>query len=322
MNGHGDFKWMVSIADETFSNRNGSKSKIVQLNDPSTNSSRQYIQLSNNSHDLVETQSLESDFSSFLVGRHVVKDGNLYVMNRVDPLFWFFSQYSHTEQCKQWRPVDQVVECLPDVVQKALDTDQIPHLFQVLNSEAMGDTPFFKFVPERALKWLQQKHQRIFHCLEIQEKAKREQSKKKLSKSSRGGGSVSASFYMPEDTTSSAPQTETDPSILSNADIQMLKLDSAQIISNYLPPEWSKALMDHLGLAETEAKVTQQHQVKRPVVSPTASPDKPEEIEKPKKKVVEAQTIGNKRLAKVSTKGMKSLASFFGGPTTKKKKVQ
>ncbi|KAL3944502.1 MAG: hypothetical protein SGBAC_001423 [Bacillariaceae sp.] len=320
MTSHGDFKWMVSIADETFSIRNGSKSDLVELKDPSTKESRQYVQLASN--DLVEIQSLESDFASFLVGRHVVKDGSLYVLNRVDPLFWLFTHYSPTEQSKQWRPVDQVVECLPNEIQKALNTDQLPHLFEVLNSEAIGDTPFFKFVPERALKWLQQKHERIFKCLEKQEKAKREQSKKKLSKSSRGGGSVSSSFYMPEDTVASAPQqTETDPTIMSDTDIQRLKLDSAQIINSYLPAEWSKPVLDHLGLTEIEVKATQE--VRKPVVSPAASPDKSnDEPVKPKKKVVKAQTIGNKRLAKVNTKGMKSLSSFFGAPSSKKKKVQ
>lgn len=311
---------MVSIADETFSNRNNvNKSSLIELKDPSTQQNRQYVQVAD--HHLVEIQSLEADFSSFLVGRHVVKDGNLYVMNRVDPLFWFFGYYSPTEQSKQWRPVDQVVECLPDPVQTALDTAQLPHVFQVLNSEAMGDTPFYKFVPERALKWLDQKHQRIVQCLERQELAKRELNKKKLQKSRKGGGSVSSSFYIPdEDPVSAAPQTEDAPVTMSENDLEQLKLDGAHILSNYLPSEWSKSLLDHLGLTQVDTKATTKPaQPAKAVVSPDKKQE--EEQPKPKKKVVEAQTIGNKRLAKVNTKGMKSLSSFFGAPA-KKKKVQ
>lgn len=329
MTGHGDCKWMVSIADENFSTasrNNASKSNIIELNDPSTQESRQYIQLGN--HHLLEIQSLESDFSSFFVGRHVVKDGNLYVINRVDPLFWFFSHYSPTEKSKQWRPMDQVVECLPDPVQKALDTKQVPNLFQELISEAMGDTPVYKFVAVRALKWLQKKHERIYQCLERQEQAKREKSKSKLNIQKSGGGSVSSSFYIPdEDPVSSAPQTDTTTTTtttLSDTDLQQLKLDSAHIILNYLPSEWSNCLLDHLGLADIHAKATTNKPKpvqNKPVVSPDKTTKEQQPVAKPNKKVVQAQTIGNKRLAKVNTKGMKSLSSFFGAPK-KKKKVQ
>jgi hypothetical protein len=40
----------------------------------------------------------------------------------------------------------------------------------------------------------------------------------------------------------------------------------------------------------------------------------------PRKEVLNAQSVGLKKLAKVNTKGMKSLSSFFGAGTKKVKK--
>ena len=75
-------KWMVAICAKVFQKDQIGRSELTELLDPTTGDPRRYV-LVQNGHErqklIVEIQSLEADFSSFLVGRHVVKDGNLYV---------------------------------------------------------------------------------------------------------------------------------------------------------------------------------------------------------------------------------------------------
>ena len=55
---------------------------------------RDYARLSSmdgNDTYIAEFQTLSENFSSFIVGRHIVKDGDLYLINRIDPLFFYLN---------------------------------------------------------------------------------------------------------------------------------------------------------------------------------------------------------------------------------------
>jgi hypothetical protein len=312
-------KWLVALVDSCFTKGNNSKSShVITLKDPSTDQSHQYVFA--NGKDIVEFQSLEADFSSFIVGRHVVKDGNLYVLNRVDPLFFALSQYGPSQEYKQWQPFEQVVESLPQEVRKALEEKQMGHICLALSSEQSGDVPFYKFKADRALKWLRKKHDSVFQCLLQQNQAKIRREKEKLSKNGRSGGSVSASFNMPDTDPMAATPASGDVLI---TDTGTLKIEATQIISSYLTEEWSKRFIESIGMKKDV--VTASNSVKKAKMTHyTTKHVQVEESPKQKKvkKVVEqARTVGNKRLAKVNTKGMKSLSSFFGAPK-KKTKIQ
>eukprot|EP00980_Cylindrotheca_fusiformis_P002140 scaffold481_cov208-Cylindrotheca_fusiformis.AAC.6 len=304
-------KWLVAVVDEMFSDTTN-ESSVVRLNDPSTKELRQYLFV--NEQNIVEIQSLSADFSSFIVGRHVVKDGNLYMLNKVDPLFWLLCIYSPTEQCKQWQPFDQIVESLAEEVRKSLVEKQISHLCQVMSADQTGDVPYYKFNADKALKWLQQKQERVFQCIVGQSLEKQRLSKETIQKSGSGGGAISATFNMPDDPMAAAP-TDSDAIIV---DSKKLKIESAQIVSSYISEEWSKKLVESLGIKEEAVMEITKTTKSRPNNKPNTVENAPSE-KKEVKKVEGSRTVGNKRLAKISTKGMKSLGSFFGAPKKKSK---
>lgn len=319
----GDTKWLVAVIDKALSKDGMNLGRIINLKDPSTQESRQYIFA--NDKDIIEVQNLPADFSSFLVGRHVIKDGNLYVFNRVDPLFWvlnLFTTLGAESQSNQWQPFDQIVESLPQEVQKSLVQEQISHLCQVLSTDETGDVPYYKFNHERALAWLKKKQGSVYRCLLRQCQAKQIQEKDKLSLQGKDGGSISASFNMPDDPMAAAPDKATDDS---NFNSQELKIESIDVISSYISEEWEKKLVASLGVNEATRNSAQSNKKKmKPKHSydPTShivQESAKEQEEKKAKKLNEARTLGNKRLAKVNTKGMKSLSSFFGAPKKKAK---
>lgn len=322
--------------------------------DPSTGENRQYFVTED--YQIMEVQSLEADFSSYFVERHVVQDGNLYMVNRVDPLFFFLSAQSITVENKEkegkrpWRPVDQTVanDNVPHEVQRALLTDfgrcQLRHLCVTFQND---DLFFLKFDTKKALQWLQKKQEGLLKCMIHQHN---EQSRKgKLhrnvdgssSQATKAKGSISDTFIIPDqkelesskDATSGSPSSF-DPTCLSEAQKQGLKVECLQIVCNYLNDEWSRAFVDHLGL--TVPLSTEPPNGKNGNQT-AVSPDRPSTQDgsgdtslsssslSTKKTAQTAQSAGNKQLAKVKTKGMKSIASFFGGTAkkpAKKAKIQ
>jgi hypothetical protein len=306
---------MVAVVDKVFSESPKRPSRILKLKDPSTQESRQYVFI-NDKH-IVEVQSLPADFSSFFVGRHIIKDGNLYVLNRVDPLFFVLAAQIIPEESKKssWQPFDQTLGSLPQEVQKSVVESQMGHLCQTMNNDQTDNVTYLKFSVPKALSWLQKKQERVYQCLLRQDQVKQQREKNKVSDTK--GGSISASFNMPEDPMAATPSSDNNIVL---SDTKQLKIDSIQIVSSYLSEEWSKKFIESLdGMTEDAVFST------APKVFKSASaPLSQEADDTPAKrtKVEAPRTFGNKRLAQVSTKGMKSLGSFFGAPKSKKSKTQ
>jgi len=257
--------------------------KLISLADPSTKQPRQYLQ---NGQQIMEIQQLESEFSSFLVGRHVIREGSLYTFNTVDPLFFVLAQQTPEQKCS-WQPIDQSLES----IKVNVATDQLEHLYQTLCSDQTDNVTYYKFSPQKAMGWLTQKRERVYQTLLQQEE-------KRLSrKSKRSGGSVSASFNLPGKEQAPKAILQTKP----------LQDASYQILCAYLNKDWTEAFLKHAGISHDSvlSKPTKKVQT----TAPTISTSLPEVTPPPK--VAPARTVGNKRLAKVSTKGMASMSSFF-----------
>lgn len=184
-----------------------------------------------------------------------------------------------------------------------------------MNNDQTENVTYLKFSVAKALKWLRKKQERVYQCLLQQDQAKQERDRTKLSNTT--GGSVSSSFNMPDDPIAAAPSTDT----VLLSDTKKLKIESIQIVSSYLSDDWAKKLIESLdGITEdaifsTARKETKAASASLPTVEPDETPAKTQKVDP-------ARTMGNKRLAKVSTKGMKSLSSFFSAPKSKKTKVQ
>lgn len=342
-------KWIVGIQQQRPS-PGRTMGKLVKLSDPGTGEMRDYAKMvDGNDSYIAEFQTMSEDFSSFIVGRHIVRDGDIYLINRIDPLFFYLATQSVDGQQNQqegsnndlpkkqsWQPYQQFLEQsrLSREIMDCISEEQIQHICLTFDNEEL----YFKFNTEKALKWLQKKQERLLESLVRQDRRRKSANEKKvangLESDGRMGGSVSSNFnFGSKPAAVTTPVTTTNTSSPSKKDnTKTLKMESLQIICNYLNQDWSKKFIDHLGCTVEEVtssgtKQTRKSSVVSPDVDKTGKSSSMQEeeardsITATKKTVIAStRTAGNKRLAKVSTKGMKSIGSFFGAPKAKKPK--
>jgi len=163
---------------------------------------RQYA-VTGGDYNIIEFQSLETDFGSYLVGRHVVEDSTLYTTNRVDPLFFVLAtqsapplpspsqQQQQQQQNKQesksssttkqqWQPIEQFLSStnVAHEIQKSVrlvskrrnssessSANENNQLMHLCDSISDNEMIFLKFNPTKALKWLRKKQECVLDCL-------------------------------------------------------------------------------------------------------------------------------------------------------------
>ena len=371
-------KWIVAVVDEAFSssvvgNNQKQNRKLLKIPDPATKEERQYVfhqtldTTSNNtdatattrSSNIYEIQELQEDFSSFFVGRHVVKNGNLYVVNRMDPLFFVVTtKTSDMSQKQSWQPYDQTMEsALPQELQSfttiLVDETQMKNVYETLCNDQTCDETYYKFSVTKTLNWLKKKQDAVYQVL-VKQDALMQMAKKQSfqNMTASKGGSVSSSFNMPDvGGAKAAVPSASDNDKDSYSNVTELKIESIQIICNYLSEEWRKVFIESfdgdviessvLGTTSTatsngtkndssanpyqtdsgmntanssSSSNTSSSSFKKYVDQKKQDMDRQKTAEsiKKKKEVMQPRSIANKRLATISTKGMKSLGSFFG----------
>jgi hypothetical protein len=332
---------------------------IVKMPDPGNGDIRDYATMSStdgNANDsyIAEFQSIPENFSSFIVGRHIIKDGDIYVINRIDPLFFYLATQSIDEQQTQggvnndrnnnapqpkkqsWQPYDQFLEQskLPREIAKVITEEQIQHICVTFDNEER----YFKFNVDKALAWLQKKQERVLESLvrQDQRRRKRDENNSNAAKhNDQAGGSISANFnFVKAAPVAADPAVQENSKAASQPDTHALKIESFQIICNYLNETWSKKFIEHLGY--TMEQVTNSAKTTRKsssIVSNDIGTGSKGTIEEDstnesltkkaaanQKTISAARTVGNKRLAKVNKKGMRSIGSFFGAGKPKKAK--
>ena len=349
-------KWIVGIQQQRPS-PGRMMGKLFKLSDPGTGEMRDYakmVSIDGNDSYIAEFQTMSEDFSSFIVGRHIVKDGDIYLINRIDPLFFYLATQSIGGQQNQkagsindgsnngqpkkqsWQPYQQFLEQsrLPREITDCISEEQIQHICMTFDNEEL----YFKFSADKALKWLQKKQERLLESLVRQDQRRKTANNKKtanrLDSDGPMGGSVSSNFnFGSKPAAATTPATTTNTTSPSEKDnTKLLRMQSLQIICNYLNQDWSKKFVEHLGCTMEEVTNSGTKQTRKSsVVSPEVDKSRKsismqqEEarntVTANKKKVIAStRTVGNKRLAKVSTKGMRSIGSFFGAPKAKKPK--
>jgi hypothetical protein len=367
-------KWIVAMLSRTdalFASSNTSAGtvlgEIVTLKDPSTGDRRDYAMMKTcNSTEaqpethIVEFQDIPKDFSSFMVGRHIVKDGSLYMLNRVDPLFFFLAAQEHhlekQQSTKSWQPYEQCLEevsnntkgkmLFPKEIHSTISVDQLQHLCLTFEND---DVLYFRFDVNKALKFLKRKQERVLECL-IRQDQTEQRRKDELYESSftqYNSGSASRNEHSTSTPSKSNLADVNDDKELSNgsnspavviSDTKALELQSIQIVCNYLSDAWSEKFVEYVGVtmdqvqdkvkkapgnrdtaAPSTTTVANGYSIQRVVETENAEATKAAKVAADKKAMESYRTPGNKRLAKVNTKGMKSIASFFGGPPKSKK---
>ena len=371
-------KWIVAVVSgvdafaTTTSDQSAGKvmGEIVTLKDPSTGDRRDYAMMKTGPQQetiIVEFQDIPSDFSSFMVGRHIVKDGSLYMMNRVDPLFFYLAAQEHhlqeQQQKKSWQPFEQCFEetsnnnsnkgkMLPKEIHSTITADQLKHLCLTFEND---DVVYFRFDVNKALQFLRRKKERVLECLIRQDQIEQRRQEKLYESSFQqynSGSSKNANSTSTPSKDENGDKKENNNGSSSPAvvisDTKALKLQSIQIVSNYLTEAWSAKFVETLGVtmdqvrnktpnksntksndnADTTASTTPaaegftiQRVVETDTTSLEATNKAATKAAADKKAIESYRTPGNKRLAKVNTKGMKSIASFFGAaPKSKKAK--
>jgi hypothetical protein len=250
---------------------------------------------------IYEVQSLETKYGSYFVGSQVFNNGALHLATRIDPLFFVLASIPVTNT--QWQPLDQQLSLVPEAVQSSIvDCKQYHHLFKV-NTQLGDDMILYKMSEEKVLQWLTLKQQRAFNIMKM------ELIEEKRKQATRTISSKSDSFNLVDE-----DETCTEafvPSLsLTNHEEDCVKQHSIQVVCEYLSTEWRNKFLTKMGTDESCLAVEEAASKKRPrevvaayVVKPEVAAAKPQQ---------NAQSAGLKRLKKVSTKGMHSLASFFG----------
>ena len=305
---------------------------------------------------LMELQTLDSDnpsaatahqqqYQAWFVGNTVVANGKLYVVSRVDPLFWMLARIDvpalsaaasagTTSQQQPWQPLDQLLVGVPTPVQQALDPRQMQHLAATYNmgdDDDDDDEVFYKWTLPKIMAWLDQKQQSVVRVLEHQlwQQLQHEQAS-----SQHGGGAFCAGFSLRSEPTAAAvsetitpPSSNTTPT-LTAAHHQQAKHESLQIVCNYLSPSWQTAwLEDHLQLEATTvlqdpvAQQAAQKRIRRDTTTPSTTTTMNQSVAAvtpvappaPKPKL----SFGHKQLLKVNKKGMKPMTSFFAAKPKK-----
>jgi len=346
-------KWIVGmIPDIPGIDRKRTLGKIVKLKDPGTNEIRDYGLMAEscnqNQCTILEFQSIPADFSSFIVGRHIIKDGNIYVINRIDPLFFYLSTHAFGEsqsginndnkhqQQQSWQSFDQCLENskLPREFCEAISEKQMRHICSTFSND---DICYLKFSVEKALQWLQSKQERVLESLIRQHKRNRKIKDAKyasLNNNRTGtnninnikGESISENFNLPPQSHLVATPSSNEIKNTNNdvtielSETKTLKNESIQIVCNYLNQGWANKFITHLKCT-TEVLSTSKTANKAAGVSNINyvgiqhnidndfSSKKSETANQ--KPIMSARTSGNKRLVNVSTKGMKSIGNFF-----------
>lgn len=332
--------------------------ECVQLPDPA-DASHQRTYLVTAEKSICELQSLApaADYGSFFVnGSYVIGNGNIHTVSPVDPLFWFLAAQETTaaeekQQQQKWQPLEQI---LADpaldrrIVEAVTDRTQLGHIFQTMQLPGAEDDEesYYKFSEPRTLEWLTNKRQRVEAVLWQQESdILQQQDQQQVStetdpdSSGGGGGAFSSSFNLAADLQKeqkSQSHTVSDKDQRERELQQRCREESVQIVCTYLNSVWRERFLLHLKLEETvlmsPKKRRQQQQQAMEAQSGQGSSmpavnaavdwnDVNKPVEAKKAKVEPSVTMGAKKLAKVNTKGMQKMSSFFGArPAPKKAK--
>jgi len=343
-------KWIVGIQEHCQA-PGRTIGTIVKMNDPGTGDIRDYAIMSSidgTDSYIAEFQSMTESFSTFIVGRHIIKDGDIYLINRIDPLLFYLATQSIDEQKQggirdrnkglqpkkhSWQPYDQLLEQskLPILISKFISEAQIQHVCLTFGNGEL----YFKFDVDKTLHWLQKKQERVLESLIGQDQRRQKVNEKNSiagKKDDQSGGSISANFNFGKPGPVVA-LVEENSKTASQSDINALKIESFQIVCNYLNETWSKKFIEHLGYTSEQIMSSTKTKRKSSVVSNASDTGDIDNVKEDnikefpttktdpnQKTMVAARTVGNKRLVKLNTKGMRSIGSFFTTGKAKKAK--
>lgn len=257
---------------------------------------------------------------------------------------------SNRRKNNQWQPLDQILDRIDPILRSCVDPNQILNLYATMNLES-GET-FFKFSTERALRWLERKQKALEIFFIDQQHQQENQQTEKLNSSlvslRTDGATFAPGFHIPADPHNLVQPKQESPTSSNDNDAKRVELavqakeDSIQIICSYLNEEWRNRFLEQVhATGQVLQGTSQQHRTKRAQASRTEdesiqtailsesknNDDNFDWMQKnsslqPQKKSKKdtAMSSGIKKLAKVDTRGMKTMSAFFGASTKQENK--
>jgi len=273
---------------------------FIMIPHPRTGKELQFL-LSHCGEKVFELLCFKEEPRSWFVEDSVQKDGSLFVITPVDPLFLILPYL--TKYSQKFRTLEQLLmdEGHPSVsmLTGCLTSDELLNICDIKGDD---DLQVYRLNNDKTIAWL---------------KAKVEQTADSISSSGVhvSKGSQSATF------------------VRSRRHTDATRVDYVRyafgLVSDYLSSQWSESLKESLSITdEAQLSSPEGPPTKRAKVSdeiPEATEDYSKEFSKLSSKTENEKTgtkltAAQKSLAKVDKKGMKSISSFFGGGAKKTKK--
>ncbi|XP_041483189.1 ribonuclease H2 subunit B-like [Lytechinus variegatus] len=277
---------------------------FVKLRHPKTENGAMFL-FSSDGTGVYEVMRFKRDFGSWFINDSIQQDGSLEVITPVDPVFLALPYLVKSNQERnKFMTLDQIVldDDYPQCI-KLLHCSGMSDIERVAEVKGSGDVRAFRYDKSKTLDWLRDKVQ--------QTAARLGQTDIHVT-----SGAQSTTFVR-----SSKEQGAT------GEDYQRY---AAGLVSDYLSPDLSKQMFDHIGIKEVSEKVAKviengaEPPMKKARISSDAKTEPEEDYSKAftgsndtKKEKNGKMTAAQKALSKVDKKGMKSISSFFS-PKPKK----
>lgn len=257
-------------------------------------------------------------YGSYFVDSTVVSDGSLYLCSMLDPLY-FVLPFVSTDT--KWMPLDQVVSTFSVPIQSSLCPSQLKN---IMDFKQLGDDDddllLCRYSESKAIVWLKNK---FLKCSDGIHKKMLQITQLRIptTKDSNQNGAYAPGFVMDSDV---SLDTSKNASVSNNTDSEELEIRNAanryavQLLCEYLNEPWRRKAMIALGFPDDDSLIHPKQANPDADVLPVITPIH-EDNNKKRKPVEPSKTYGQKKLAKVDTKGMKSLCSFFSSSTAKRK---
>ncbi|XP_078379595.1 ribonuclease H2 subunit B-like isoform X1 [Oculina patagonica] len=273
---------------------------FIKIPHPRTGKEQQFL-LSHSGEKIFEVLQFKEEPRSWFVEDSVQKDGSLYVITPVDPLFLILPYLTKFSQ--KFRTLEQLLldEGHPSIsrLTGCLTSEEILNICDIKGDD---DLQVYRLNNDKAIAWLKTKVEQTADCVSS--------SGVHVSK-----GSQSATFVR--------SKRHTDAS---RADYVRYAFG---LVSDYLSSKWSESLKESIGitdeaqLSSPEGPPTKATKVTDEI--PEAAEDYSKEFGKLNSKTDGGKantklTAAQKSLSKVDKKGMKSISSFFGAAGGKKAK--
>jgi ribonuclease H2 subunit B len=259
-------------------------------------------------------------YGSYFVDSTVISDGNLYLCSMVDPLYFVLPFVSNTNK---WMPLDQVVSTFSVPVQNSLCTYQLKNLMDFKQlGDVEDDLSLCRYNESKAVMWLKSKY---LNCSDGIHKKMQQVTQLRVpaTEDRNQNGAFAPGFVMDSDVSSGANKNST---VSRNNNSEELEVRNSanryalQLLCEYLNELWRRKVMVALGFPDDYLLIHPKSPNSDTDVSPVITPLH-ESNDKKRKPVEPAKTHGQKKLAKVDTKGMKSLCSFFSSSNAKNRTI-